>query len=81
MEVKDLVDKASFSFESLKSMKLEIKSGGPAGWGHVIDINKKNDRFSLGYKLSAKKGALLLGKDLVWSIQEVFLIIGYVYGD
>ncbi|XP_050916132.1 uncharacterized protein LOC127131245, partial [Lathyrus oleraceus] len=44
-EVKDPVEKASLSFASLKSAKSAVESGGPAGWGQVINVNEKNDRF------------------------------------
>ncbi|XP_050909226.1 uncharacterized protein LOC127123003 [Lathyrus oleraceus] len=47
-EVKDPVEKASLSFASLKSAKSAVESGGPAGWGQVINVNEKNDRFGLG---------------------------------
>ena len=80
-EVKDPVEKASLSFASLKSAKSAVESGGPAGWGQVINVNEKNDRFGLGYKPSANGGALVPAKDRVRSIQEVFLSKGFIHGD
>ena len=81
METKDPVEKASSSFSSLKSVKLAIESGGPAGQGQVIDISGKKDRFSLGYKPYAKIGALVPTKDDIQSIQEVFLNTCFVHGE
>ncbi|KAI5415991.1 hypothetical protein KIW84_041145 [Lathyrus oleraceus] len=80
-EVKDPVEKTSLSFASLKSARSAVESGGPAGWGQVINVNEKNDRFGLGYKPSANGGSLVPAKDRVRSIQEVFLSKGFIHGD
>jgi len=72
-EVKDPIEKTSLSFASLNSARSAVESGGPVGWGKVINVSEKNDRFGLGYKPSAKGGALVPAKDRIRSIQEVFL--------
>ncbi|XP_050915263.1 long chain acyl-CoA synthetase 6, peroxisomal-like [Lathyrus oleraceus] len=61
-KVKDPVEKTSLSFASLKSAKSAVEGGGPAGWGQVINVNEKNDRFGLGcidegYRLSGHGGS------------------------
>ncbi|XP_050878147.1 uncharacterized protein LOC127081963 [Lathyrus oleraceus] len=72
-KVKDPIEKTSLSFASSNSARLAFESGGPTGWGQVINVSKKNDRFGLGYKPSSKEGALVPAKDRIRSIQEVFL--------
>ncbi|XP_050908104.1 uncharacterized protein LOC127121698 [Lathyrus oleraceus] len=57
MEMKDPVGKTCSSFASLKSAKSSIEGGNPKGWGQLIDIREKHDRFGLGYVPSAVKGA------------------------
>ncbi|XP_050875250.1 uncharacterized protein LOC127078874 [Lathyrus oleraceus] len=73
VEMKDPVGKACSSFASLKSVKSSIEGGNPEGWGQLIDIREKHDRFGLGYVPSAAKGARVPTKDNTRSIQEVFL--------
>ncbi|XP_050890018.1 uncharacterized protein LOC127095358 [Lathyrus oleraceus] len=68
----DPVGKACSSFASLKSAKSSIEGGNPEGWGQLIDIREKHDRFGLGYVPSAAKGARVPTKDNTRSIQEVF---------
>jgi hypothetical protein len=81
VEVKESVEKVIPSFSSVKGTKITIENGSPEGWGQVIDINMKKDRFGLGYKPSNKEGAPVPTKDRMRRIQEVFLSAGYVYGD
>ncbi|XP_050919635.1 uncharacterized protein LOC127137195 [Lathyrus oleraceus] len=81
VEMKDPVGKACSSFASLKSAKSSIEGGNPEGWGQVIDIREKHDRFGLGYVPSAVKGARVPAKDNTRSIQEVFLSTGFIHGD
>ncbi|XP_050877217.1 uncharacterized protein LOC127080975 [Lathyrus oleraceus] len=57
VEMKDPVGKACSYFASLKSAKSSIEGGNPEGWGQLIDIREKHDRFGLGYVPSAAKGA------------------------
>ncbi|XP_050876694.1 uncharacterized protein LOC127080417 [Lathyrus oleraceus] len=77
----DPVGKACSSFASLKSAKSSIEGGNPEGWGQLIDIREKHDRFGLGYVPSAAKGARVPAKDNTRSIQEVFLSTGFIHGD
>ncbi|XP_050888930.1 uncharacterized protein LOC127094104 [Lathyrus oleraceus] len=77
----DPVGKACSSFASLKSAKSSIEGGNPEGWGQLIDIREKHDRFGLGYVPSAAKGARVPAKDNTRSIQEVFLNTGFIHGD
>jgi hypothetical protein len=81
VEMKDPVGKACSSFASLKSAKSSIEGGNPEGWGQLIDIREKHDRFGLGYVPSAAKGARVPTKDNTRSIQEVFLSTGFIHGD
>ncbi|XP_050891176.1 uncharacterized protein LOC127096668 [Lathyrus oleraceus] len=81
VEMKDPVGKACSSFASLKSAKSSIEGGNPEGWGQLIDIREKHDRFGLGYVPSAAKGARVPAKDNTQSIQEVFLSTGFIHGD
>ncbi|XP_050914977.1 uncharacterized protein LOC127129916 [Lathyrus oleraceus] len=53
----DPVGKSCSSFASLKSAKSSIEGGNPEGWGQLIDIREKHDRFGLGYVPSAAKRA------------------------
>lgn len=80
-EVKESVEKVILSFASVKSTKTTIENGSPEGWGQVIDISMKKDCFGLGYKPSTKKGASVPTKYRMRRIKEVFLGVGYVYGD
>ncbi|XP_050889414.1 uncharacterized protein LOC127094647 [Lathyrus oleraceus] len=66
----DPVGKACSSFASLKSAKSSNEGGNPEGWGQLIDIREKHDRFGLGYVPSAVKGARVPTKDNTRSIQE-----------
>ncbi|XP_050877333.1 uncharacterized protein LOC127081091 [Lathyrus oleraceus] len=81
VEMKGPVGKACSSFASLKSAKSSIEGGNPEGWGQLIDMREKHDRFGLGYVPSAAKGARAPTKDNTRSIQEVFLSIGFIHGD
>ncbi|XP_050896008.1 uncharacterized protein LOC127102703 [Lathyrus oleraceus] len=63
VEMKDPVGKACSSSASLKSAKSSIEGGNPEGWGQLIDIREKHDRFGLGYVPSAAKGARVPAKD------------------
>ncbi|XP_050883704.1 uncharacterized protein LOC127086918 [Lathyrus oleraceus] len=81
VEMKDPVGKACSSFASLKSAKSSIEGGNPKGWGHLIDIREKHDRFGMGYVPSAVKGARVPAKDNTRSIHEVFLSTGFIHGD
>ncbi|XP_050890371.1 uncharacterized protein LOC127095771 [Lathyrus oleraceus] len=81
VEMKDPVGKACSSFASLKSTKSSIEGGNPEGWGHLIDVREKHDRFGLGYVPSAAKGAWVPAKENTRSIQEVFLNTGFIHGD
>ncbi|XP_050918988.1 uncharacterized protein LOC127136482 [Lathyrus oleraceus] len=81
VEVKDVVEKAILLFTYLKSAKSAVENGDPAGWGQVINVRKKNNRFGLGYKPSSKEGALIPAKDRMWSIQEVFISTCFIRGD
>ncbi|XP_050877865.1 uncharacterized protein LOC127081679 [Lathyrus oleraceus] len=57
------VGKACSSFASLKNAKSSIEGGNPEGWGQLIDVREKHDRFGLGYMPSAAKGARVPAKD------------------
>ncbi|XP_050889537.1 pectin acetylesterase 8-like [Lathyrus oleraceus] len=81
VEMKGPVGKACSSFASLKSAKSSIEGGNPEGWGQLIDIREKHDRFGLGYVPSAAKGARVPTKDNTRSIQEVFLSTRFIHGD
>ncbi|XP_050909925.1 uncharacterized protein LOC127123778 [Lathyrus oleraceus] len=81
VEMKDPVGKACSSFASMKSTKSSIEGGNPEGWGQLIDIREKHDRFGLGYVPSAVKGARVPAKDNTRSIQEVFLSTRFIHGD
>ncbi|XP_050895830.1 uncharacterized protein LOC127102504 [Lathyrus oleraceus] len=81
LHISDPVGKASSSFASLKSARSSIEGGNPEGWGQLIDIREKHDRFGLGYVPSAAKGARVPAKDNTRSIQEVFLSTGFIHGD
>ncbi|XP_050890365.1 uncharacterized protein LOC127095765 [Lathyrus oleraceus] len=77
----DPIGKACSSFASLKSAKSSVEGGNPEGWGELIDIREKHDRFGLGYVPPAAKGARFPTKDNTRSIQEVFLSTGFIHGD
>lgn len=81
VEVKESGEKVIPLFASVKSTKTTIENGSPEGWGQVIDINMKRDRFGFGYKPSTKEGASVPTKDCMQRIQEVFFSANYVYGD
>ncbi|XP_050919093.1 uncharacterized protein LOC127136596 [Lathyrus oleraceus] len=57
VEMKDPIGKSCSSFASLKSVKSNIEGGNLEGWGQLIDVREKHDRFGLGYVPSAAKGA------------------------
>ncbi|XP_050896536.1 uncharacterized protein LOC127103311 [Lathyrus oleraceus] len=63
MEMKDPIGKACSSFASLKSVKSSIEGGNPEGWGQLIDVREKHDRFGMRYVSSAAKGARVPAKD------------------
>lgn len=43
------VEKPPVSMSSWKNAKATIEVGGPEGWGKVINMVEKKDRFGLGY--------------------------------
>lgn len=65
VEGNDLTEKANSSFSSLKREKSTIESGIPKGWGRIVDVYEKNDRFDLGYVTPSKRQALIPTKDHV----------------
>ncbi|XP_050875855.1 uncharacterized protein LOC127079511 [Lathyrus oleraceus] len=67
-EVKNPVEKVILSLASLKSVKSIVESGGPIGWGQVIDVSKRKDHFGLGHKSSSNEEALVHTKDRIRSI-------------
>ncbi|XP_050875676.1 uncharacterized protein LOC127079321 [Lathyrus oleraceus] len=81
VEMKDPVGKACSSFASLKSAKSSIEGGNPEGWGQLIDVREKHDRFGLGYVPSVEKGAWVPTKDNTQSIHKVFLSTGFIHGE
>jgi hypothetical protein len=78
MEVEEPKGKCIPSFTSWKKARSTIEEGSPEGWGDVIDVKLKSDRFGLGYKpTNVKKEASTSTKGRPKTIQEVFVSTGY----
>ncbi|XP_050909747.1 uncharacterized protein LOC127123585 [Lathyrus oleraceus] len=78
MEVDEPKGKGIPYFASWKKAILTIKEGSLEGWGDVIDVKIKLDRYGLGYKpTNAKKGAPTSIRGCPKTIQEVFVSAEY----
>lgn len=47
-------DKTEVSMTSLREARAVVESGHPEGWGRVLDLPVKKDRFGIGYKPTQK---------------------------
>jgi hypothetical protein len=69
-------NKKRLAASSWKAMKEALEEGIPEGWGKLLNIIKKKDRFGVGYQPSTRE-ALKVGQGQIRTYQETFRSGGF----
>lgn len=73
------VSRSKPSFASAKSAKMTIVAGRPDGWGEIVQVAEKKDKFGLGFKPYQQAKAQVSQEKSQRRIQEVFHSGGVVH--
>lgn len=63
----------------MKSAKKILERGNTEGWGQLINISEKKNRFGLGYKLPMERDVHGLAKTDNLGFQVVFYRVGFIH--
>lgn len=56
-----------------------MEAGNTEGWGKVLELPEKKDRFRPGYQLSLGKRDIQTGKGKILPVQETFTSVGHIF--
>lgn len=73
--------KSELSMASWQGAKAAIENGNAQGWGKVIEVREKWDKFGLGYEPSLVEANSQHDKKQVPPIEETFNSVGHIFSD
>lgn len=73
--------KSEPSMASWQGAKTIIENGNAQGWGKVIEVREKWDKFGLGYEPSSVEASSQCDKKQIPFVEEIFTSVGHIFGD